>query len=133
MMSEKKFKVGDRVSLKQAVDVHIDGGLTQICPGEVGIIDWTNGKEMEVHFGDYVRLVLYASQVERVEPTNPRTAFLQELKELLSKHNADIWADGGWDWCSLHLELGNRREKYNVKGGNLTHNEPIELEDYSEY
>lgn len=98
MMSETNFKVGDRVSLKQAVDVHIDGGLTQICPGEVGIIDWTNGKEMEVYFGDYVRLELYASQVERVETTDPRTAFLQELKELLTKYNVTI--DGGclgWD------------------------------------
>lgn len=105
-MSEKKFKVRDRVSLKQAVDVHIDGGLTQICPGEVGIIDWTNGKEMEVHFGDYVRLVLYASQVERVEPTDPRTAFLRDLKSVLEKHSAtifglDMWASINGEQCAF--------------------------------
>lgn len=89
-MSEKKFKAGDRVTLQRAVDVHIDGGLTQICPGEVGIIDWTNGEDMEVYFGDYVKLELHASQVERVEPTDPRAAFLRELKELLSKYDAEI-------------------------------------------
>lgn len=113
-MSEKKFKVGDRVTLQRAVDVHIDGGLTQICPGEVGIIDWTNGEDMEVYFGDYVKLELHASQVERVEPTDPRAAFLKELKELMTRHDARIFPINGLIANGIGFVVGSDDIYYNL-------------------
>jgi hypothetical protein len=135
-MSKKKFKVGDRVRFKRFCincdeDVRVAEGDygTVVSVGDPRIKN-SNDIGVELDVPQYISV--YSKDVELAEPTDPRTAFLQELKELLAKYNADIWADGGWDGCCLHLELDNGREKYNVKGGNLTHNEPIKLEDYSE-
>lgn len=107
-----KFKVGDKVTLKKAVDVHIDDGLTQIVPGEIGHIDWTDGNEMDVYFGDYVKLELYASQVKLAEPTDHKTAFLAELKELLVRYNASIQQDHG-----CFVVLINDKYVHTIEGG----------------
>ena len=84
-MSEKKFKVGDRVRFIGDYTHYVEEALKN---GEVytisNIDDW--GVELSVPMESHVD----AEYLELAEPTDPCTAFLQELKELLNRHNAKI-------------------------------------------
>lgn len=80
-MSEKKFKVGDRVRVKGRTCIST---IMYMKDGWVSVD--TPIKTAEAYPEDGVEYV------------DPRTAFLQELKELLTKYNVTI--DGGclgWD------------------------------------
>lgn len=84
-MSEKKFKVGDRVRVKGRTCVST---IVYMKDGWVSVD--TPIKTAEAYPED------------EVEYVDPRTAFLQELKELLSKYNATIF---GLDmWTSINGE-----------------------------
>lgn len=128
-MSGKKFKVGDRA---RVIHDGWDDNDTPVACGTFGVVADIIGNSVTIKTDRPLTYSVDIDEVELISPTNPCTAFLQELKELLDKYSADIWADGGWDGCCLHLELDNEREKFNVKGENLLHGKPIELEDYSE-
>lgn len=95
-MSEKKIKVGDRVRFIGDYTHYVEEALKN---GEVytisNIDDW--GVELSVPMESHVD----AEYLELVEPTDPRTAFLRELKELLRKYDASIasaavYADDYW-------------------------------------
>lgn len=96
-MSVKKFKVGNRVRFIGDYTHYVEEALKN---GEIytisNIDDW--GVELSVPMESHVD----TEYLELAEPTDPRTAFLQELRELLSKYNATIF--GLEMWASINGE-----------------------------
>lgn len=116
-MSEKKFKVGYRVRyinpIPHYLEDYIERGDECIVP-EVTDCGYYVTKTCE-------SLTIESDELEHIEPTDPRTAFLRELKELLSKYNAtifnatifglEIWASINGEQCVFenaeHLDSDN--------------------------
>ncbi|MCM1068203.1 MAG: hypothetical protein NC418_11580 [Muribaculaceae bacterium] len=94
-MSEKKIKVGDRVRITSFC---VKYEIEPIYGTVVSIEDYGIGVELDTP----ELLYLDARDIEVVPPIDPRTAFLQELKELLSKYNATIF--GLEMWASINGE-----------------------------
>ncbi len=93
MMSEKKFKVGDRVRIKGRTCIST---IMYMKDGWVSVD--TPIKTAESYPEDDVEYI------------DPRTAFLQELKELLRKYDASItsvavYADDNWVEACVGSEL----------------------------
>ncbi len=93
-MSEKKIKVGDRVRYIHPIPHYLRDYIGQ---GDECIVSEVTD------CGYYViktceSLTIESDELELIEPTDPRTAFLQELKELLTKYNVEIGGGClGWD------------------------------------
>lgn len=109
-MSEKKIKVGDRVRFKK-ICINCDEDV-RVAEGDYGtvvsvgspLIKNSNDIGIELDVPQYISV--YSKDVELVEPIEPRTAFLQELKELLSKYHAtifglDMWASINGEQCAF--------------------------------
>lgn len=60
----KRYNKGDKVVSKRYFDIDINGYLTQICKGDIGTVDWDSGDEIDVYFGDYVRLSVGREDIE---------------------------------------------------------------------
>lgn len=96
-MSEKKLKVGDRVRFK-TICINCDEDV-RVAEGDYGtvvsvgspLIKNSNDIGIELDVPQYISV--YSKDVELVESIEPRTAFLRELKELLSKHNVKIYSE----------------------------------------
>lgn len=88
---EKEFNIGDRVRLKS------NGSIVEVVIAKDGWIAY-----------DENRRIAGSCPMEEVEPVDPKTAFLSELKGLLEKHNAEI-IGGGFDGYGdyLQVRLGN--------------------------
>ncbi len=137
MSEQTKFKVGDRVRAKNPNwELHFD------CGNDFGILTHTDVGIVkgQSHLGDDFIEVAFCDgwvcedftedELELVESYDPKTAFLTELKELLIKHNADIWVDSiGFDDNFLRIDI-NGAEKQSFKVGNslILHDEEIKIE-----
>lgn len=105
-MNEKKFKVGDRVRFKKYCincdeDVSVAEGDygTVVSVGDPRIKN-SNDIGVELDVPQYISV--YSKDVELVDLIDSRTAFLQDLKSVLEKHNATIF---GLDmWASINGE-----------------------------
>lgn len=84
---EKKFKVGDFVRRI------LSGEIVKI---EVIKEDWIAYRE--------ARMMTSACPMEEVEPVDPKTAFLSELKGLLEKYDASIMLDAKGSYCGNDVE-----------------------------
>lgn len=98
-MSEKKFKVGDRVRITHD---GWDDNDTPVACGTVGVVADIIGNSVTIKTDRPLTYSVDIDEVELVSPTEPRTAFLQELKGLLSKYNATIF--GLEMWASINGE-----------------------------
>lgn len=88
---KSKFKVGDRVRLKEYYEFTCANELTYIDVDEVGIVKAIHGGYIEIEFSDMpVWLEFREDKIELVEPYDPKTAFLSDLADVLRKHNAVI-------------------------------------------
>lgn len=94
MMSENKFKVGDRVRVVATEPIHQNAWIDPDEKGVVVEIDNNrNNPIVRVRMDVPASIAPFVkSQLELIEPTDPRTAFLKELKELLAKYNAKIYS-----------------------------------------
>lgn len=92
-MSEKKFKVGDRVRYINPIPHYLEDYIErgdECIVSEITDCGYYVTKKCE-------SLTVESDELELIEPTDPRTAFLQNLKSVLEKHNAtifglDLWA-----------------------------------------
>ena len=60
----KNYNEGEKVSIKRCYEVHINGYITDVCPGEVGTVHWDCGDTVEVYFGDYIMLEVNKEDIE---------------------------------------------------------------------
>lgn len=75
MTMEKQFNAGDRVRLKS------NGSIVEVVIAKDGWIGY-----------DENRKIAGSCPMEEVEPVDPKTAFLSELKGLLEKYDAHLIA-----------------------------------------
>lgn len=110
---EKKFNLGDRVRSKF---YGIVGTITEID---------TDGYILKPDADDD----MWIADTD-VEPYDPKTAFLSELKGLLIKHNADIWMDSiGFDDNFLRIDInGAEKQSFKVENSVILHDEEIKIE-----
>lgn len=87
---EKHFKVGDFVRRI------LSGGIVKI---EVIKEDWIAYREARIMTG--------ACLMEEVEPVDPKTAFLSELKELLEKYGAELGDSGMYEVEGMEVTFDN--------------------------
>ncbi len=87
---EKHFKVGDFVRRI------LSGGIVKI---EVIKEDWIAYREARIMTG--------ACPMEEVEPVDPKTAFLSELKELLEKYGAELGDSGMYEVEGMEVTFDN--------------------------
>lgn len=89
---EKQFNAGDRVRLKS------NGSIVEVVIAKDGWIGY-----------DENRKIAGSCPMEEVEPVDPKTAFLSELKGLLEKYDAKISAYSvGYDGeLDLTFDVGN--------------------------
>lgn len=92
---DKKFKAGDRVRLKKS------GTIASVVIAKDGWIAY-----------DENRRIGGACPMEDVEPIDPKTAFLSELKELMSKYHAHFEVDFATQ--ATYLIIGKERYPYLV-------------------
>lgn len=99
-----KFNVGDRVRVKNPDwERHFDCGndIGALTNEDIGVVkgeaSYWNGL-IEVSFLDgFVCLDFSEDELELVASSDPKTAFLTELKELLEKYDVEIIAHIGED------------------------------------
>ena len=60
----KNYNKGEKVSIKRCYEVHINGYITDVCPGEVGTVHWDCGDTVEVYFGDFIMLEVNKEDIE---------------------------------------------------------------------
>jgi len=60
----KNYNKGEKVSIKRCYEIHINGYITDVCPGEVGTVHWDCGDTVEVYFGDYIMLEVNKEDIE---------------------------------------------------------------------
>ena len=87
---EKHFKVGDFVRRI------LSGEIVKI---EVIKEDWIAFRE--------ARLMTGACPMEEVEPVDPKTAFLSELKRLLEKYGAELGDSGIYEIEGMEVTFDN--------------------------
>lgn len=87
---EKHFKVGDFVRRI------LSGGIVKI---EVIKEGWIAYREARIMTG--------ACPMEEVEPVDPKTAFLSELKELLEKYGAELGDSGMYEVEGMEVTFDN--------------------------
>lgn len=87
---EKKFKVGDFVRRI------LSGEIVKI---EVIKEDWIAYRE--------ARMMTGACPIEEVEPVDPKTAFLSELKGLLEKYGAELGDSGMYEIEGMEVTFDN--------------------------
>lgn len=93
---ENIFESGDRVRLKQCLDIVCGDAecgkqLTQIDTEDVGVVEYTTGDYIQVNYPFLpILMEFHATKLELVEKHNPKTAFLRDLKDCLKKHHANI-------------------------------------------
>lgn len=93
---EKKFKKGDKVRVTISKwERHFDCGndIGALTNDDIGIVigQSYDADFIEVSFfNGFVCLDFTEDELELIEPYDPKTAFLSELKELLEKYNAKI-------------------------------------------
>lgn len=87
---EKKFKVGDFVRKI------LSGEIVKI---EVIKEDWIAYRE--------ARMMTGACPMEEVEPVDPKTAFLSELKGLLEKYGAELGDSGMYEIEGMEVTFDN--------------------------
>lgn len=84
-----KFKVGDRVRFKN--DCYDYGGDdTCASKGDHGSVVAVDDEDITIKLDAPSYITTEPSNLDIVEPTDRKTAFLAELKELLIRHNAMI-------------------------------------------
>ncbi len=62
----KKYKKGDKVTVKRCYEIAVNGYDTQICPGEVGTADYDFGDEVRVWFRGFIALEVKKSDIEPI-------------------------------------------------------------------
>lgn len=103
-MSEKKFKVGDKVRYINPIPHYLEDYIER---GDECILSEITD------CGYYVTktcesLTIESDELELIESTDPRTAFLQELKELLTKYDARIVSGAKYeDTCWVEAYIGS--------------------------
>lgn len=60
----KNYNKGEKVSIKRCYEIHINGYITDVCPGEVGTVHWDCGDTVEVYFGDFIMLEVNKEDIE---------------------------------------------------------------------
>ncbi len=60
----KNYNKGEKVSIKRCYEVHINGYITDVCPGEVGSVHLDCGDTVEVYFGDFIILEVNKEDIE---------------------------------------------------------------------
>ena len=60
----KNYNKGEKVSIKRCYEVHINGYITDVCPGEVGSVHLDCGDTVEVYFGDFIMLEVNKEDIE---------------------------------------------------------------------
>lgn len=100
---ENKFKVGDRV--------RIIGDSTKT--------EHTIKKITEGYYWLETDAFIGGIWLEKIEPTDPKTAFLSELKELLEKYDAGIYVDFNQsdEIYTTTIAVGEDSVKYNYTDG----------------
>lgn len=94
MSEQKKFNVGDRV--------RIIGDSTKT--------EHTIKKITEGYYWLETDAFIGGIWLEKIEPTDPKTAFLSELKGLLEKYHARFEVD--FSSQTTHLIIGDKRYPY---------------------
>lgn len=119
-MSEKKIKVGDRVRITSFC---VKYEIEPIYGTVVSIEDYGIGVELDTP----ELLYLYARDIEVVPPIDPRTAFLQDLKRVLERHNAGIDVDfDDYGGKTLYFNVGGSEiELYRINSADANIAFPI--------
>lgn len=109
-----KLKVGDRVRYAKE-----DGPWSewQIHKGAEGVVKNVIRDLVDVQFDSTD--CIYADELELVESTDPKTAFLSELKGLLEKYDAGIYVDFNQsdEIYTTTIAVGEDSVKYNYTDG----------------
>lgn len=104
---EKKFNIGDRVRFKgdylQYVEDAVSNGREYLIT-DVG----HDSSEVTLHCPVFID----NDDLELVEPCDPKTAFLSELKELMDKYHARFEVD--FTTQATYLIIGKERYPYLV-------------------
>lgn len=100
MSEQTTFKVGDRVRFLK----DYDNEYVYADKGDCGTIVTVDRDFYTVNLDSPEQIYVHSSDIERVEPIDPKTAFLSELKELLEKYNAEIEYHMGGDDKSDYSE-----------------------------
>ena len=92
-MSEKEIKVGDRVRFKKFC-INYDDEV-RVAEGDYGEVVSVDKDRICVDLDEPQSISVWVTDVELAEPIDPKTAFLNELSELLRKYDAKIrWSIG---------------------------------------
>ena len=104
---EKKFKVGDKVR--------------DIDDGYIGIVIKVLNDGCDIRFEDGDELFLLNKWLEKIDDcTDPKTAFLTELKELMEKYDAKIdiplldYDTLGFPDVNVEITLGEAESQINI-------------------
>lgn len=80
----KNYNKGEKVSIKRCYEVHINGYITDVCPGEVGTVHWDCGDTVEVYFGDYIMLEVNKEDIEPCISEETEEVTNVDLKDALT-------------------------------------------------
>ena len=119
-MSEKKFKVGDRVRVMR--DCKCGPFETLVKEGSEGeVCDIDHGYRDVDMDGLDDTVWVHVSNLELAPPSDPCTAFLQDLKSVLERHNATIF---GLDlWAKINGETFDFGDTEYLSADNITNHE----------
>ncbi len=103
---ESKFKVGDRVRLLEDYDNEY------VCAdkGDCGTVVKVDRNFYTVNLDSPEQIYVHCSDIERIEPIDPKTAFLSELKDLMDKYNAHF--EVNFSTQATYLIVGEERYPY---------------------
>lgn len=87
---EKKFSVGDRVRFIRDYDTE----CVCVDKGDCGTIESVDANDILITLDnpEYIR-IFDTDYIESITPTDPKTAFLSELRGLLEKYDVKMSAD----------------------------------------
>lgn len=107
---ENKFKVGDRVRLNPETTQGL--GYRDFRGKDAVIINAYPHKDLyEISIGNKpISTSAKSNELVMVEPYDPKTAFLSELKGLLGKYHARFEVD--FSSQTTHLIIGDKRYPY---------------------
>ena len=111
----KNYNKGEKVSIKRCYEVHINGYITDVCPGEVGTVHWDCGDTVEVYFGDFIMLEVNKEDIEPCISEEPEEVIIDgwvardEYGDIYVYKNKptredDVWTDDDAS-CSFLLSI----------------------------
>lgn len=116
MSEQKTFNIGDRVRFTQDYDTE----CVCVDKGDCGTIERIddNGILITLDNPEYIR-IFDTDYIEQITSTDPKTAFLMELKGLLEKYNASIYVDFNQsdEIYTTTIAVGKDSVKYNSTDG----------------